>query len=523
MQAFSGTASLCMEKKIRAYIIIMNWKEKLKWKLLIIAAALAGILIVWCAGKAGERKADARKEVLKEYAKKENEWASAGVKFQPPRFENAEEKMDQTDITDKKNEEEPKKGEVSATKAVEAVSETQTDKNQESYGSGPVIQVLLMTDGYKSYYHEKVSLKVQGAYELQGAEKRQMADRETLNLQADSPELAKGSLSLVPLEADCRIQVLSLNRGQGNPLYRGSLTVYRDKEGLRLVNTLPLENYLCGVVPSEMPASYPEEALKAQTVCARTYASVQMQESKLADLGAQVDDSVGFQVYQNSPEAESSSRAVRDTAGKILLNNGAPICAYYFSTSHGKTSTDEVWEASAPSSYLQSVECSYDAEEPWYQWTVSVKRESILEHVQQTYPGVQTVEKLEIQEKGEGEAVQRLAVYTDKGVKVYSSEYDIRTLLAPVGETIVRQDGSEVKESALLPSAYFDMKEERGTDNTLLGWRIEGGGYGHGVGMSQNGARGMAKSGKSWEEILTYFYKDIEIGNLAQVVNQGNS
>lgn len=358
MQAFSGTASLCMEKKIRAYIIIMNWKEKLKWKLLIIAAALAGILIVWCAGKAGERKADARKEVLKEYAKKENEWASAGVKFQPPRFENAEEKMDQTDITDKKNEEEPKKGEVSATKAVEAVSETQTDKNQESYGSGPVIQVLLMTDGYKSYYHEKVSLKVQGAYELQGAEKRQMADRETLNLQADSPELAKGSLSLVPLEADCRIQVLSLNRGQGNPLYRGSLTVYRDKEGLRLVNTLPLENYLCGVVPSEMPASYPEEALKAQTVCARTYASVQMQESKLADLGAQVDDSVGFQVYQNSPEAESSSRAVRDTAGKILLNNGAPICAYYFSTSHGKTSTDEVWEASAPSSYLQSVECS---------------------------------------------------------------------------------------------------------------------------------------------------------------------
>ena len=59
--------------------------------------------------KGGERKADARKEVLKEYAKKENEWASAGVKFQPPRFENAEEKMDQTDITDKKNEEEPKK------------------------------------------------------------------------------------------------------------------------------------------------------------------------------------------------------------------------------------------------------------------------------------------------------------------------------------------------------------------------------------------------------------------------------
>ncbi len=140
-----------------------------------------------------------------------------------------------------------------------------------------------------------------------------------------------------------------------------------------MVNTLPLEEYLCGVVPSEMPASYPEEALKAQAVCARTYASVQMQESKLEDLGAQVDDSVAFQVYQNSPEAESSTKAVENTAGKILLSDGAPICAYYFSTSHGKTSTDEVVGGFLPPPLIcRVVACSYDAaRNPGYKWKVS--------------------------------------------------------------------------------------------------------------------------------------------------------
>ena len=72
-----------MEKEFPTYIRNMNWKEKLKWKLLIIGAALVGILIVWCAGKAGEKQANAGKEILKEYALRENEWASAGTKFQP--------------------------------------------------------------------------------------------------------------------------------------------------------------------------------------------------------------------------------------------------------------------------------------------------------------------------------------------------------------------------------------------------------------------------------------------------------
>lgn len=270
----------------------MNWKEKLKWKLLIIGAALVGILIVWCAGKAGEKQANAGKEILKEYALRENEWASAGTKFQPEE-ESAQKQQEQTAQEDSQQ----------TQPAAAAV--------QENYGKGADIKVLLMTSGYQSYFHEQISLKVHGDYELEGAEPQQIPDGEILTLGADSPQFSDGTLSLKPLEEDSRIELLSIERGQGNPRYRGSLTVYREEKGLRMVNTLPLEEYLCGVVPSEMPASYPEEALKAQAVCARTYASVQIQESKLEDLGAQVDDSVGFQVYQNSPEAESSRMRMR--------------------------------------------------------------------------------------------------------------------------------------------------------------------------------------------------------------------
>ncbi|MFR5337266.1 MAG: SpoIID/LytB domain-containing protein, partial [Blautia producta] len=131
-----------------------------------------------------------------------------------------------------------------------------------------------------------------------------------------------------------------------------------------------------------------QEALKAQAVCARTYAVVQMQAGKRKDLGAQVDDSVAFQVYGNSQEADSSKEAVEATKGEILLNEGKPITAYYFSTSHGKTSTDEVWEASVPSAYLKSVSCTYDAKEPWFQWeTELLPRAKYYSHI--TSPKIQ--------------------------------------------------------------------------------------------------------------------------------------
>ena len=297
----------------------MDWKEKMKWKILIILAALVGILIVWCAGKAGENGNIAESEILKEYALKENEWASAAEVVSS--LKDSIQELANDTITE-----------------VAGAAETAGQKNAatEEESQELPIRVLVMDNGYSSYYHDGITIEFQGTCQGSGGETYQTGD--TLELTGDSAQLGEGSYTLSPGEDKACMKVISLSRGQGAPSYRGSLTVYRDENGLRLVNTLPLEEYLYGVVPSEMPASYPEEALKAQAVCARTYACVQMMNSSLEDLGAQVDDSVSYQVYQNSGEAEAASRAVQATAGEILLNNGSPINAYYFSTSHGRTS-----------------------------------------------------------------------------------------------------------------------------------------------------------------------------------------
>ena len=77
--------------------------------------------------------------------------------------------------------------------------------------------------------------------------------------------------------------------------------------------------------------------------------------------------------------------------------------------------------------------------------------------------------------------------------------------------------------SSLLPSAYFTLQELRDEKGGLTGYKVLGGGYGHGVGMSQNGAKGMADAGKNYQEILNYFYKDVEIGNINDIVKAGDS
>lgn len=482
----------------------MDWKDKMKWKILIILAALVGILIVWCAGKAGEERETAESEILKEFALKENEWASAAEVVSS--LKDSIQELANDTITE-----------------VAGAAETAGQKNaatEEERQELP-IRVLIMDNGYSSYYHDGITIEFQGTCQGSGGETYQTG--ETLELTGDSAQLGEGSYTLSPGEDKACMKVISLSRGQGAPSYRGSLTVYRDENGLRLVNTLPLEEYLYGVVPSEMPATYPGEALKAQAVCARTYACVQMMNSSLENLGAQVDDSVSYQVYQNSGEAEAASQAVRETAGEILLNNGSPINAYYFSTSHGKTSTDQVWAASAPSSYLQSVECTYDSQEPWYQWEVDLSLGKILENVQGMFEGVSSVSGVETGEEENDSGVLKLVIHTDQGDKEIHSEYDIRTALAPKGLSITRQDGSQVMGSSLLPSAYFTLQELRDEKGGLMGYKVLGGGYGHGVGMSQNGAKGMADAGKNYQEILTYFYKDVEIGNINDIVKAGDS
>ena len=104
--------------------------------------------------------------------------------------------------------------------------------------------------------------------------------------------------------------------GQAN--YRGRLELVRREDGIVVINELPLEEYLYGVVPGEMPASYPLEALKSQAICARTYAYERLQRAGLPEYGAHVDDSTAFQVYQNLAEQGQTTQAVKETSLSLI-------------------------------------------------------------------------------------------------------------------------------------------------------------------------------------------------------------
>lgn len=359
----------------------------------------------------------------------------------------------------------------------------------------PSMRVLLMTSGYGGYFHPEVTVNHQG---------------EEIHYTGET----LGSEDVVRLDAgEEGIKIPSIQRSQGTSTYFGTVEIRKEPQGLLVINELPLEKYLYGVVPSEMPADYEMEALKAQAVCARTYAWRQYLDEKLKDYHAHVDDSVAFQVYNNIAADERSTQAVDETRGEILCQNDEPIQAYYFSTSSGATSTDEVWEPEEEAGYLKSVACMYDAAEPWSQWQVffpiSVLNERIWDH----YGNIGSLVSIEVLERSSGGAVKELRILTDQESRVVHNEYDIRSLFSPEGLSIVRKDNSQTQGQSLLPSAYFSLDTVQ-EDGEMAGYTFAGGGYGHGVGMSQTGANHMAMEGKDCMEILNYFFKDITVTRL---------
>lgn len=356
----------------------------------------------------------------------------------------------------------------------------------------PVIRVLLTTTDFTSRYHSTVTVAYHGR-----------------EITYEAEELKKSGITVrIPAQKD-GIVIRSVNRQSGSPCYAGSLEIIPREEGILLVNELSLEKYLTAVVPSEMPASYAEEALKAQAVCARTYAWKQIQEHRLDGFEADVDDSVSFQVYGNVLPQTSSTEAVKETEGQILCKGGEPVEAYYFSTSAGITSTDEIWGVSETAPYLQSVPCLFDRDEPWSGWKTEIPWEQITAKSAEITGKNGEIQEIRITTRNESGAVTGLEVLTETGDFTVRNEYEIRQFLAPMGCCIIEKDGTQITGGSLLPSAYFDLKYEKGQKVS-----IEGKGYGHGVGMSQTAANRMAEQGYDYREILDYFFRNVTIENL---------
>lgn len=379
----------------------------------------------------------------------------------------------------------------------------------------PMIRVVIKTNGFRQIAHPKVGFQAEGGLVVTaGEEKREIKPSDVMNIAPDDVLFQKGNVYIKPKKTSDKITVTTLKRGYGVPAYRGSFELIATAEGIVVVNELPLESYLYAVVPSEMPASYEPEALKTQAVCARSYAYCQTRKLSYPEYKAHVDDSTSFQVYGNSREQESSIRAVDATQGEKLWYNNQVITAYYYSTSCGKTASIEAWGTALNKNnqYLKSVEVcdekgkAYEKNLPWHRWTATIP-EQILSNLisQNTATNIGTLQNVKITKQGAGGIVSQIVAEGSDGKVTVDTENKIRKALGGSGYKIEKQDGTVVNSSTLLPSAFFTIEKSGGN------YVIKGGGYGHGIGMSQNGANEMAKMGKTYKEILQLFYPGVSL------------
>lgn len=374
----------------------------------------------------------------------------------------------------------------------------------------PDIRVLLMTDGYRDIVHSEVSLSAESGYTLTYGNETEEHGAEAVTVRPDDVRFQQGNIQIQAKEGSVTLE--SLTRGCGTPEYDGIIELRTTAEGIVIINQLPVESYLCRVVPSEMPSDYELEALKAQAVCARSFAFRQMESYAYPEYEAHVNDSTDFQVYGNSKPQESSTKAVAETGGETVQYGGNIVTTYYYSTSCGNTTSVEAWgtQPSDSNAYLRSVEVAgkdgdYEKELPWYKWKAEAPVQTVEESISRfTGKDIGTLHTVEVTGRGPGDVAIQITATGDKGSVTVETENKIRTALAGDYE-IERQDGSKSKCSRLLPSAFITIEK---SGNTFV---ISGGGFGHGIGMSQNGANQMAKQGKNYREILKLFYQGVTI------------
>lgn len=432
------------------------------------------------------------------------------------------------------------------------------------------IRVLIHTSQYASRFHQELTLTADtdfviryGTYPDRTEEQFQAG--EEITFLPGCGYLRGERVQVIPEALTGKVILRNVDRVEGNGMYAGQMELVDTPEGIALINVLPLEEYLLSVVPSEMPASFPEEALKAQAICARTYAFSRMQRAAFAGLGAHVDDSVSFQVYNNIEPHPNATRAVRETYGKKLFApSGEPAETFYYSTSCGLGSDATVWKTAAASAltYLSAREIrpegafltevpteewlrdylssahpeDYEAEEGYYRWQYQVKEadpDRLLSRLQEKYRSspalvltqtgdaegfssenaprnLGTLVALQVRKRGAGGVAEELLIEGSEATYLVLSENAIRFVLCDGTTPVLLQNGKERECRNLLPSGFFYIETDA-EGETLKGYTLIGGGYGHGAGMSQNAAKHMANAGMTAEEILAFFYGGCQI------------
>jgi len=273
--------------------------------------------------------------------------------------------------------------------------------------------------------------------------------------------------------------------------YPASLELVKNGEGMVIINELPLEDYVVGVLRAETGERWPAEALRAQAIVARTYAAYHRALNGLKPY--HLVASTAHQEYAGRVDAHSPAwGAVRDTAGQVLLWEGQLFPAFYHSASGGYTEDPRTVFAARNMPALRAIRDEFSSNSPYFVWTLDLRLADLAEILRRHGIDVGAITAVEVTERTPS---LRAASVTLRG-----THGSVRVR----GNDLRRMVGYETVRSTLFAVAV---------DGTVA--RFAGRGYGHGIGMSQWGAKGMAELGYTAERILEYYYPGTTFGSLS--------
>lgn len=388
-----------------------------------------------------------------------------------------------------------------------------------------------------------------------------------------SDRIYVSSSSTYPMNA------ITLKRSGGYvPLYYGTLELFNKNNKMRVINELDIEQYLRFVVPSEMPRYGGVEGYKVQAIAARTYALSELLSGRFSASGFNVTDTVSSQAYNSQPSNSFCDDAIEETKGMVMSYKGSIIDAKYYSTSCGVGAPyNEVWFNNASEfkkntePYLQFSDYTgngitsltdedvistflkdwtikaYDSNAPLFRWKYDMSKQlldnALNKNIYELYKkspsyikkkwyfgiyrktivpadGIGNINDINITKRGKAGNALEIVLSTDSGDFKVIGENNIRHLLTPDAAdfTITPLYGDKIKNMTVMPSSFFVI------DKTMQGSKIKnvtiyGGGFGHGVGMSQYGVIGLVRSGKNYKDILDIFYKGIKLEDYKSLID----
>ena len=269
--------------------------------------------------------------------------------------------------------------------------------------------------------------------------------------------------------------------------YKGEIALNNNDKGLRVVNSIELEEYLCGVLPGEAHYWWPFEILKAQAIVARTYALYQSYVNKKWSFD--LTDNSFSQIYKGKGiEKLRTNKAVSATKGKVLAYKGRIFPAYFHSTCAGHTEdAGNLWDIDLEP--LKGVACQFCRRSPHYYWKRKISKRQLMETLEKSGYKITDIEKAEVLDRNISGRIKKIKFTDHKSVETELTITEFKNAM----------------EQGFIRAANFNVK--------IIGDYIEfaGLGWGHGAGMCQWGGYAMAQKGSRYDDILMFYYPGAEI------------